>query len=226
MEILKNFRVIKKDTLMAVITIARQFGAGGRSLGDLVAKELGYTLIDREIVEMIAMEADVSPDRVDAISKEAGSEGYLTRMFVKMGPRRKGYINVTMEEKPGYIDAKLYISLLYKIIPKIASQDNMVIIGRGGQYILADHPNTYHYLMIANMERRICFMINNYQLDHKQARFIVDKQEKRRLNLYRYFGRTDYDQPGLYDMVFNMNRVKLAVAARVVCQMVSGSASS
>ena len=130
-----------------------------------------------------------------------------------------------MEQKPGYIDGNLYLSLLHKVIPQIAEQDNVVIIGRGGQYILAKHADTFHYLMIADMEHRINFMMENYQLDREQARLVVEKQGKRRLNLYRYFGRADYDQPALYDMVFNMNRVKMAEAVQVVCQMVSGRAS-
>ena len=211
---------------MAVITIARQFGAGGKMLGTLVAEKLGFTLIDEEIIEMIAVKANVSADTVDAIAQETGNEGYLTRIMTKLGPFRKGYVQVSMEEKPGYIDGNLYLSLLHKVIPQIAEQDNVVILGRGGQYILAEHANTYHYLMIADMEQRIHFIMENYQLDRKQAQLVVEKQRKRRLNLYRYFGRTDYDQPGLYDMVFNMNRVKLEEAVQVVCQMVSGRVTS
>ena len=59
---------------MSVITIARQFGAGGKTLGELVAKRLGYMLVDEEIVEMVAQEANVSTDWVDSIAREAGSE--------------------------------------------------------------------------------------------------------------------------------------------------------
>ena len=210
---------------MAVITIARQFGAGGKKLGTLVAEKLGFTLIDEEIIEMIAVKANVSAETVDAIAQETGNEGYLARIITKLGPFRKGYVQVAMEKKPGYIDGNLYLSLLHKIIPQIAEQDNVVILGRGGQYILAEHANTYHYLMIADMEQRIHFMMENYQLDRKQAQLVVEKQRKRRLNLYRHFGRTDYDQPGLYDMVFNMNRVKLEEAVQMVCHMVSGRAT-
>ncbi len=211
---------------MAVITIARQFGAGGKKLGTLVAEKLGFTLIDEEIIEMIAVKANVSAETVDAIAQETGNEGYLARIITKLGPFRKGYVQVAMEQKPGYIDGNLYLSLLHKVIPQIAEQDNVVILGRGGQYILAEHSNTYHYLMIADMEQRINFMMDNYQLDRNQARLVVEKQRKRRLNLYRHFGRTDYDQPGLYHMVFNMNRVKLEEAVQVVCQMVSGRATA
>jgi len=205
---------------MSVITIARQFGAGGQTLGSLVANRLGYTLVDEEVVEMLAQEADVSSDWVDSIAREMGSETFLTRIMLKFGPFRKGYVNVSMETSPGYFDGNLYISMLYKIIPKIAAQDNVVIIGRGGQYILADHEDTFHFLMIADMEHRINFVMDHYDLDRKQAQVVVDKQTKRRLNLYRYFARTDYDKPELYHMVFNMNRVTIDKAVQSVCLMV------
>jgi len=211
---------------MAVITIARQFGAGGKMLGKLVADKLGYVLFDEEIVEMVAIEANVSPDWVDSIAKEMGSEGFLTRLLTRLGPFRKGYEGVAMEKNPGYIDGNLYISFLYRVIPTIASQDKVVIIGRGGQYILADHLDTYQFLMIADLEHRINFMREHYNLDREQAQRVVEKQGKRRLNLYRYFARTDYDQPSLYHMVFNMNRVKMEEAVQTVCQLVTGHAFS
>ncbi len=210
---------------MAVITIARQFGAGGKMLGTLVADKLGYVLFDEEIVEMIALEANVSPDWVNYIADEMGGEGFLTRSLSRLGPFRKGYVDVAMEKNPGYIDGNLYISLLYRVIPRIASQDKVVIIGRGGQYILADHPDTYQFLMIADLEHRINFMMEHYNLDRDQAQHVVKKQGKRRLHLYRYFARTDYDQPSLYHIVFNMNRIKMEEAVQAVCQLVTGQAS-
>ncbi len=211
---------------MSVITIARQFGAGGRTLGSLVADQLGYTLVDEEIVELIAREANVAPDWVDSIAREMGSEKFLTRMIYRFGPFRKGYVDVSKEMNTGYIDGSIYISLLYKIIPQIADQDNVVIIGRGGQYILADHQNAYHFLMVADMEHRIQFVMDHYHLDRKQAQVVVDKQTKRRLNLYRYFHRTDYDHPSLYHLAFNMNRVTIDEAVRTVCLLAGQQASS
>ncbi len=206
---------------MSVITIARQFGAGGKTLGSRVAEKLGYEVIDEQIVEMVAKEADVSPDWVDSIAKETGSEGLLKRLASKLGPFRKGYVEVAMEKKPGYIDGDLYISLLHRVIPVIADQDNVIIIGRGGQYILGDRPDTFHFLMIADLENRIKFIMEHYNLDRTQAQLVVEQQSRRRLNLYRYFARTDYDQPELYHMVFNMNRINLDEAVHTVCRLVS-----
>lgn len=211
---------------MSVITIARQFGAGGKTLGTRVAERLGYDLIDEQILEMVALEADVAPEWVDSIAQETGSEGFVTRLVRKIGPFGKGYVKTAMEERPGYIDGDLYISLLHKTIPTIAEQDNVVIIGRGGQYILAKRPDTFHFLMIANIENRIKFMMEQYDIDRKNAQIVVDKQNKRRINLYRYFGRTDYEHPDLYHMVFNMNFLKLDYAVQTVCQLVGGQTSS
>ncbi len=59
---------------MAVITISRQFGAGGKTLGKMIAKTLGYTFADDHIVEMVAEAANVSPHFVESVEKEAGSK--------------------------------------------------------------------------------------------------------------------------------------------------------
>lgn len=207
---------------MSVITVARQFGAGGRTLGVKVAEQLDYTLIDEQIVEMIAMEADVSPEWVDLIAEEAGTEGIVKRLIRRLGPFSRGYVETAMEDRPGYINGDLYISLLYKVIPVLAEQDNVVIVGRGGQYILADRPDTFHFLLTADIENRIRFMMQQYDLDRKRAQIVIEKQDKRRSVLYRYFGRTDYERPELYHMSLNMNYLSMDDAVRLVCQVVRG----
>jgi cytidylate kinase len=130
-----------------------------------------------------------------------------------------------LDRSPGFIDGNLYISHLHKILPQIAAQDNVVIIGRGSQYILADYPGSLHYLMVADLEYRIGFVMEKYHLDRRQAQIVVDKQSKRRLNLYRYFGRTDYDQPNLYHLVFNMNKTTPEDAVEIVCLMARSQVS-
>ena len=210
---------------MSIITIARQFGAGGKTLGTMVADRLGYTLVDEEVVELIAKEANISPEWVDSVARETGSEKFVKRMLFKLGPFRKGYVDRAIETDSEYFDGNLYISLLHKILPRIASQDNVIIIGRGGQYILADYPNAYHFLLVADAEYRIKFMMDHYHLDRKQAQVVVNKQSKRRLHLYRYFARTDYDQPSHYHLVFNMRKVSMESAVQAVCKLAGGQAS-
>ena len=211
---------------MSVITIARQFGAGGKTLGSIVAENLGYTLIDEAIVELLAQEANVSSEWVDTVERQTGSEGVFSRILGRLGPYRKGYVKVATESSPGYMDGNLYIALLHKLIPRIADQDNVVIIGRGGQYILADRPDTFHLLLIASLLHRIEFIMEHYNLDEKQAQIVVEKHTKRRLNLYRYFARLDYEKPELYHLVLNMNWLSLEEAVALVCQLVESKDSS
>ena len=213
------------EEIMSVITIARQFGAGGKALATMVAKKLDYAVIDEEIVEMVAQEADVSSEWVDAVAQRTGREGFVTRLMRRFGPFSKGYVETAMEERSGYMNGDLYISLLHKIIPNIAGQDNVVIIGRGGQYILADRPDTFHFLMIANIENRIHFMMEHYGIDRKEAVFVIEQKNRERLNLYRNFGRTDFESPDLYHMVLNMNFLRMEQAVQAVCQLVAGQAA-
>lgn len=211
---------------MSVITIARQFGAGGKTLGGIVAEKLGYTLIDEEIVELLAQEANVSSEWVDEVERKTGSEGVFSRLLNRLGPYRKGYVKVATESSPGYMDGNLYIALLHKVIPRIADQGNVVIIGRGGQFILADRPDTFHFLLIASLAHRIEFIMKHYNLDEKQAQIVVEKHTKRRLHLYRYFARLDYEKPELYHLVLNMNWLSLDDAVALVCRLVADQATS
>ncbi len=196
---------------MAVVTISREFGAGGRTLGKHIAEALNYTLVDEDIIEQVAQEAKVSSNWVKSIENEAG--GTLMRYISGLGLFRKSYVDRLSEHKKGFIDGHIYIELLHKIITQIAEGGNAVIIGRGGQYILKNHPETVHLMLVADLEHRIQFMETHYNLSRKQAAFVVDKQGKRRKNLYRYFGREDYDLSLHYHLILNMSKLSMEKAA-------------
>jgi cytidylate kinase len=202
---------------MAVITISRQFGAGGRTLGERLAERLNYTLVDEQIIEQVAQEANVSQDWVKNVEKEAG--GALLRYLSGFRPLRQSYIYKAVVNRHGYIDGHRYVQLLHQIITRIADEGNAVIIGRGGQYILADRQDSLHLLLVAEIEDRIGFIQSKYNLDRPLAYQIVTRQDKVRMNLYRYFGKQDFDQPLLYHSVFNMSRINFELAADAVIGM-------
>jgi len=196
---------------MSVITISRQFGAGGKTLGDMVAQKLGYTFLDDQIIQMIAVQAKVSPKWVKSVENEAG--GTLLKFITGMG--RKSFLQRISGE--GYMDEEIYVDLLHKIILQIAEEDNVVILGRGGQYILRDFEKAFHVLLIADRHHRIKFMETHYNFTQPQAERVVDRQEKRRINLYKKFGKEDFDQPNLYHLVLNMSRLSLEEAMAHIC---------
>ena len=115
---------------------------------------------------------------------------------------------------------EIYVDSLHKIISKIADEGNTIIIGRGGQYILKERENTFHLLLIGEKGDRVKFMETHYDLTTRQATQAVEMDDKRRINLYRKFGKKDYDHPDLYHLVLNMSKVSLDAACEVVCKFV------
>jgi cytidylate kinase len=202
----------EKEELMAVITISRQFGAGGRTLGKKIAKELGYTFADSEVVQRIAESINVSPRWVETVEKEAGTT--LTKVVSNLVS--KSLVQKILGTERGYIDEEIYIDYLVVIISQIAEEGNVVILGRGSQYILSDHPDAWHVLLVNDFESRVQFMIRNYNLGRDKAMDAVLAEEKRRDNLYQKISKSDFDDPELYHMVLNMNKVELDNAQQLI----------
>ncbi|MFZ2041199.1 MAG: cytidylate kinase-like family protein [Desulfobacterales bacterium] len=200
---------------MSVITISRQFGAGGITLGQQLAKKLGYGFIYEEIIEKVAEKAAVSKDWVKSLDKDGG--GTLSNFMAGFVPSR--LIDHIFDTQRQYMDEKTYIKLLYQIVPQIAQRDNLVIIGRGAQFILKDYPNTHHVLLIADLAHRINFMMRRYQLSEDAARKAVTKEDVRRRKLLRLFKAVDYDRPEHYDLVLNMGKINIDLAQELVCDL-------
>ena len=200
---------------MAVITISRQFGAGGITLGKMVAEKFGYIFADTEIIKMVAEMANVSTHFVNTVEKEAG--GKFSKFISKTVS--KPLVGRILKDERGYIDEEIYLDYLVLIIAQMADDGNVVILGRGSQYILNDHPDAYHVLLIDTFENRVRFMQKNYDLSQGRAAQVVKNEDKRRVNLYRKLGKSDYDNPILYHLVMNMSKVDLKQALQFICQL-------
>jgi cytidylate kinase len=209
----------KREDLMAVITISRQFGAGGKTLGKMIADKFGYTFADSEIIKMVAEMANVSTHFVETVEKEAGGK------FSKFISRTvsKPLVERVLKDERGYIDEEIYLDYLVLIIAQMADDDDVVILGRGSQYILSDHPDAYHILLIDEFKNRVKFMRSHYDLSESRAASVVKGEDKRRRNLYQKLGKSDYDNPFLYHLVLNMNRVNLDKALQLVSSLIGSS---
>jgi cytidylate kinase len=202
---------------MAVITISRQFGAGGITLGKMVADELGYTFADSDIIQRVAKEANVSTNWVESFEKEAGSK--LSRFVSSMVSKR--WLDRVLGDERGYLDEQIYLDYLVLIIAQFADEGDVVILGRGSQYILNDHPDAIHVLLIDDLENRIHFLMNRYDLSRKKAERMVESEDQRRITLYKRLGKSDFESPHLYHLVLNMSRTDLDTAKNMICDMVT-----
>ena len=201
---------------MAVITISRQFGAGGITLGKMIADSLGYTFADSDILQRVAKEANVSTHWVESFEKEAGSK--LSRMISSMVSKR--WLDRVIGDERGYLDEQIYLDYLVLIIAQFADEGNVVILGRGSQYILNDHPDAFHILLVNEFESRVEFIMEHYEMPRNKAERLVVNEDRRRVSLYKRLGKSDYENPQLYHLVLNMGRLDLETARDMVCTLV------
>ena len=207
---------------MAVITISRQFGAGGITLGKMIAEKMGYTFADSDIIQRVAKEANVSTDWIESFEKEAGSK--LSRFISSMVSKR--WLDRVLSDERGYLDEQIYLDYLVLIVAQFADEGDVVILGRGSQYILNDHPDAVHILLVDEFESRVKFMMDRYEMARKKAERMVVNEDRRRVNLYRRLGKSDYENPQLYHLVLNMGRMDLEAARDMVCAFVERQQAS
>jgi cytidylate kinase len=131
----------------------------------------------------------------------------------------KPLIDRVLKDERGYLDETIYLDYLVLIIAQIADEGDVVILGRGSQYILNDHPDASHILLIDEFDNRVDFMKENYELSYSRATQVVRSEDKRRKNLYQKLGKTDYDDSYLYHMVLNMSKISLQEAKKLVCDL-------
>lgn len=200
---------------MAVITISRQFGCGGKDLGRKVADALGYVFADSEIISRIAEAANVSETWVKHVEKEAGGKFlWIISQMVS-----KGLVEKILKDERGYIDESIYLDYLVVLIAQFAEEGDVVIMGRGSQYILQDHPDAIHILLVNSVENRIKNIMERHDLTHKKAEQMVQSEDKRRAALYKKIGKTDYEEAGLYDLAVNLGRVEADTARNLIVKL-------
>ena len=201
---------------MAVITISRQFGAGGKTLAVRAAEKLQYQVADEQIIEKLAEMAELTPEGIRRFEAEFDYRSGANADTLTP----KGFISRIFDSQRKYMDAQKYIGLLHQIVPQIAEKGNTIVLGRGAQFILKDRKDTYHVLMVADESDRIGFMENSYNLSREQARQAVAKQGKRRMKLMKLFHSEGYDLPEHYDLVLNMSKIDMDHAVELVCALV------
>jgi cytidylate kinase len=205
---------------VSVITISRQFGAGGKTIGRRVADTLGYYYADEDIIDRAVVEASISPGGKKILETEPSDK--VKRFISKLNPFGTSLMELPLSDKERYIDGFKYFELLNLIIPKIAKDGNAVIVGRGGQYILHNFENTYHILLIAKQEDKIKFLEDNYRISSTKAVQMIKRMNKRRANLYSFFGKKDYDDPKLYGIILNMSLLSIDKAEKLIYKLING----
>lgn len=176
---------------MKIITISREFGSGGRSIGRKVAEKLGIPFYDKELVDQVALESGFAPKYVEEHGEHAPGLSRLAYAFAPQGV--PGVMN-------GLSTADFLWNIQCNVILQLADKGACVIVGRNADYILKDHPDCLHVFVHADTKYRADRIVRLYGESEKspEAR-LSEKDKRRKVNYHHYTGRT-WGQAQNYDL--------------------------
>ncbi len=181
-----------------IITIGRQFGSNGRQIGELVAKKLGVTCYDKQLIKKAAKESGLWEDLLDEMD-EKPTNSFL--YSVVMDPYAFAY----SFDNSGYgmnINQKAFMAT-YNTIQNIAKNESCVIIGRCSNYVLREFNNVYNFFLYAPLEERIKIVMERFNLDEKKAKDQIVKEDKARASYFNYYTSMKWGNIESYDCCLN-----------------------
>ena len=163
-----------------IITISREFGSGGRTIGKMVAQKLGYDFYDSEIVNKVAERSGFAPAFIEECGEYASAKSSLLFAIVTANQYSAG--GMAMQDK-------LYLEQA-NIIHEIAEKGNCVIVGRCADFILRERKDCLNVFICADMESRARRIVERYgHKDKSPEKRLAEKDQKRKVYYKNYTGR-------------------------------------
>ena len=168
------------NVMNKIITISRQYGSGGREVGQKLAEHYGIPFYDNEIIANAAKEsgfAEVAFERAE----EKATNSFLYSLAMGMS----AYGNMDMGFSTMSVDDRLFLAET-KVTRRFAQEGPCVIVGRCADYVLKDLQNVVNVFVMADLPARIKRAVENYDLPREKAETSIIKFDKRRSNYYNY----------------------------------------
>jgi cytidylate kinase len=198
---------------MPVITIGRQFGAGGATVGHMLAKRLKLDFLDSQIIDEVARRLQLPKEEVEAEDEQPGS--LLARLLVALGSAStepllpaEAAAWTPPNEAPTFDTRKAVLQITQHVIQEAARTGNVVIVGRGGAYILRDAPDALHIFLRAAESVRVKAIMERFELSsEEEARKRLKQTDENWTAYIRQVYGHDRNHPAHYDMVLDTGRL-------------------
>lgn len=184
-----------------VITIGRQFGSGGRAVGEKLAEKLGVSFYDKELISLAAKDSGINPEIFDSVDEKAANSLLYS---LSMGLYNFGSGFSVMGDLP--VNDQLYL-LQHKIIKDIAEKESCVIVGRCADYVLRDRTDCVNVFIYADMEYRKREAVKRHGIDEARAEHIISKTDKSRANYYSFYSGQKWGMAENYDLCINASKL-------------------
>jgi cytidylate kinase len=214
---------------MTIITISREFGSGSDQIVAFVCRALWYRYFDKLVMTRAAVEAGLQANEVVDFSEDNYKvQSFLDRLLGWRGPRIVAQIGTWTESTAGArvrevetLDEIQSVTMIKAAILAAYKQDNMVIVGRGGQVILRDKPNVLHVRLIADLKARVQQLQERYNLPPSKAEALALEHDRTSAEYITRFFHVYWDDPLLYDLVINTTRLGIERAAQLISHAVN-----
>ena len=193
----------KENNSNVIITIAREYGSGGRYIGKLVAEKLGIKLYDKNIIELMSESTGLSSEYI----KDNEQKRTIFDNF------NQGYYAGLNNSDDLFIKES-------KLIEEIAEQGSCVIVGRCANYILKDRKNVITIFINNSLENKIERATKFYGFDKEKAEKEITRINKLRANHYEYYTEQTWNDPSNYDICINSDAIGIDNAVNLICDFV------
>lgn len=193
-----------------VITIARGYGSGGRTMGKLLAKELGIHYYDRELLRLASDESGIN----QALFEKADEK--LKKSLLYRIARKEYKGEIIPPDSENFISNDNLFNYQAKVIKEIATQESCVIVGRCADYILKDRDHVVKLFIHASLEDCVARLEDMYSLPKNELEKKVIETDKRRAEYYKYYTGRNWEVANNYDLCLNSQRLGYDKCIKIV----------
>ncbi|HSS93051.1 MAG TPA: cytidylate kinase-like family protein [Candidatus Dormibacteraeota bacterium] len=197
---------------MPVITIGRQIGAGGSSVGHMLATRLHLDFLDSELIDEVAHRLELPKEEVEAEDEQPGS--LLSRLLLALGaantepmmpPEASAWTPPNAD--PVFDTRRAVLQITQHVIREAARVGNVVVVGRGGAYILRDHPGALHVFLRADSTIRVKTIMDREKKTEEEARRRLKVADENWTAYIKQVYGHDRNLPSHYDIVLDTGRL-------------------
>ena len=198
-----------------IVTIARQYGSGGREVGLRLSEKIGVKFYDKDLITMAAQKSGLSSDALQhADEKAANSLLYTLALGSSIYNHGVEHVNLPINDRLFVVQSE--------IIKEIAGGgEGAIIVGRCADYVLAGRENLVRVYITADFDNRVKAVTERHGLSENAARDLIVKTDKRRANYYSYYTGEKWGRADKYDLVVSTDRVGVDGAAELIADYVA-----
>lgn len=196
-----------------IITISREFGSGGRTIGHQVAEALGIPFYDKELVDQVALESGFAPKFVEEHGEHSPGSTILSYAFAPQGV--PGVMN-------GMSTADFLWNIQCSVILQLAEKGPCVIVGRNADYILKDRPDCLHAFIHADKEFRAERIVRLYGESEKSPQTRLNEKDKRRKVNYQHYTGRNWGSTHNYDICLDSSKLGIETCTEILVNLMKG----